>query len=233
MAARARRRVSALRRHFPAPVSRAVLSRLGGRASDRPARPAGRGPLPRLYRRDDRHRHARRFATPIPSPISPSCNSPGCSRRGSRAPRGCAACSPSLFEREVEIDEFVGSLARPSTRRAHALGAANSRLGHDCIVGASMYSVSDKFRIRVFVRGHRAFPSSSCPARRARPANRRRGLSLYRRGIRLGHGARDSRRPDHAGRARPRRAARLDELDVAQLGEDRRDDPHATRASTW
>ena len=35
---------------------------------------------------------------------------------------------------------------------ARALGAANSRLGVDCIAGASMFGISDKFRVRVYVR---------------------------------------------------------------------------------
>jgi type VI secretion system protein ImpH len=32
------------------------------------------------------------------------------------------------------------------------LGAASSTLGRDCIVGAAVFSVSDKFRIRIFVK---------------------------------------------------------------------------------
>ena len=66
LAAGARRRVSAFRRHLPAPFHRAVFSRLGGCASDRAKRPARRGSISRLYRFDDRRRRAavprRRFA---------------------------------------------------------------------------------------------------------------------------------------------------------------------------
>jgi type VI secretion system protein ImpH len=58
----------------------------------------------------------------------------------------------SYLKTRVEIDEFVGSwLALDASERSR-LGAANSRLGDDCVAGAAMYSVSDKFRIRVFVR---------------------------------------------------------------------------------
>ena len=57
LASRTGRRVSSFRRSLPAPFPGAVLSRLGGRASDHPARPARRRPLPHLYRRDDRHRN--------------------------------------------------------------------------------------------------------------------------------------------------------------------------------
>ena len=93
-----------------------------------------------------------------------------------------------------------------------------------------MYGVSDKFRIRVYVRDiehYRRFLPGSPLAR----ANRRRSFPLRRRGIRLGHGARDSGRRDRAGPARPECPARLDKLDGAQLVQDRRDDPHATRGS--
>ncbi len=57
-----------------------------------------------------------------------------------------------LLKARVEIQEFVGSwlVFDPSERTR--LGQANSALGADCIAGASMYSVSDKFRVRVFVR---------------------------------------------------------------------------------
>jgi type VI secretion system protein ImpH len=57
----------------------------------------------------------------------------------------------SFLRTRVEIGEFVGAwLAFDSGERTR-LGAANSRLGVDCIAGASMYGVSDKFRVRVYV----------------------------------------------------------------------------------
>ncbi len=58
----------------------------------------------------------------------------------------------SFLKARVEIGEFVGAwLALDPSERAR-LGQANSCLGEDCVSGASMYSVSDKFRVRVYVR---------------------------------------------------------------------------------
>jgi type VI secretion system protein ImpH len=57
-----------------------------------------------------------------------------------------------LFGVKVEIDEFVGSWLTFDKQERTQLGALQSRLGSDCILGASMFSVSDKIRIRVFVR---------------------------------------------------------------------------------
>ena len=56
-----------------------------------------------------------------------------------------------LFNVKVEIDEFVGSWLKFEADECSRLGAAQSRLGADCILGASSFSVNDKFRIRVFV----------------------------------------------------------------------------------
>jgi type VI secretion system protein ImpH len=57
-----------------------------------------------------------------------------------------------LFGVKVEIDEFVGSWLSFDKQECSQLGASQSRLGGDCILGSSMFSVSDKFRIRVFVK---------------------------------------------------------------------------------
>jgi len=57
-----------------------------------------------------------------------------------------------LFGVKVEIDEFVGSWLSFDRKECSQLGASQSRLGGDCILGSSMFSVSDKFRIRVFVK---------------------------------------------------------------------------------
>ena len=57
-----------------------------------------------------------------------------------------------LFGVKVEIDEFVGSWLTFDKQECTQLGALQSRLGADCILGASMFSVSDKIRIRVFVK---------------------------------------------------------------------------------
>ena len=57
-----------------------------------------------------------------------------------------------MFGVAVEIDEFVGSWLTFDDSERTRLGAAHSGLGADCMLGASVFSVSDKFRIRVFVR---------------------------------------------------------------------------------
>jgi type VI secretion system protein ImpH len=62
----------------------------------------------------------------------------------------------NLLKTRVEIMEFAGAwLALDPSERTN-LGQANCRLGEDCLCGASVFSVSDKFRVRVFVRdiGH-------------------------------------------------------------------------------
>ena len=57
-----------------------------------------------------------------------------------------------LFAARVEIDEFVGVWLTLDPGERSRLGKRASGLGGDCMLGASMFSVSDKFRIRVFVR---------------------------------------------------------------------------------
>jgi type VI secretion system protein ImpH len=58
----------------------------------------------------------------------------------------------SYLRARVEIDEFVGAWLELDPTERTRLGAANSRLGEDCVAGATMFTVGDKFRIRVFVR---------------------------------------------------------------------------------
>jgi type VI secretion system protein ImpH len=56
-----------------------------------------------------------------------------------------------LLGARVEIEEFVGVwLNLDEGERTH-VGRGNSRLGEDCICGANIYGVDDKFRVRVFV----------------------------------------------------------------------------------
>jgi type VI secretion system protein ImpH len=57
-----------------------------------------------------------------------------------------------MFDVKVEIDEFVGSWLKFDENECSRLGARQSRVGRDCILGASSFSVSDKFRVRVFVK---------------------------------------------------------------------------------
>ncbi len=56
-----------------------------------------------------------------------------------------------LFGVRTEIDEFVGSRLKLDAYDQTTLGGRNSRLGEDVIVGASCFSVEDKFRIRLFM----------------------------------------------------------------------------------
>lgn len=56
-----------------------------------------------------------------------------------------------LFGVKVEIEEFVGlRLVLDPTERSH-LGTANSTLGGNAMVGSALYSVQDKFRLRLYV----------------------------------------------------------------------------------
>jgi type VI secretion system protein ImpH len=57
-----------------------------------------------------------------------------------------------LFGVKVEVDEFVGSWLSFDKHECSQLGASQSRLGADCILGSSMFSVSEKFRMRIFVK---------------------------------------------------------------------------------
>ena len=67
------------------------------------------------------------------------------------------ACLTSFLETRVEIEEFVGGWLELDPAERTRVGQANSRLGQDCVAGESMYTVSDKFRIRVFVRDIKHF----------------------------------------------------------------------------
>lgn len=57
-----------------------------------------------------------------------------------------------LFGARVEIDEFVGVWLTLEPSARSRLGARPCGLGSDCMLGASTFSVADKFRVRVFVR---------------------------------------------------------------------------------
>jgi type VI secretion system protein ImpH len=57
-----------------------------------------------------------------------------------------------LFGVRVEIDEFVGSWLAFDAADCSALGSRNSELGTSMSLGASIFSVQDKIRIRVFSR---------------------------------------------------------------------------------
>ena len=87
-----------------------------------------------------------------------------------------------LMGTRVEIEEFVGSWLTLDASERTRLGAAQSRLGDDCVLGASVFSVSDKFRVRVFARNI-AHYESFLPGAPARARDRGRRVSLCRRGI--------------------------------------------------
>jgi type VI secretion system protein ImpH len=56
-----------------------------------------------------------------------------------------------LFGVRVDVQEFVGvRLVLEPEEHSH-LGRANSRLGVDAMMGSSIYSVQDKFRLRLYV----------------------------------------------------------------------------------
>jgi type VI secretion system protein ImpH len=57
-----------------------------------------------------------------------------------------------LFGVTVEIEEFVGSRLTLEPGDCTRLGARNSALGQDVMVGGTCFTIEDKFRIRIFVR---------------------------------------------------------------------------------
>lgn len=57
-----------------------------------------------------------------------------------------------LFDAEVEIDQFVGSWLRFESDEQTRLGQRHSALGQSTMLGASIFSVQDKFRIRIFAK---------------------------------------------------------------------------------
>lgn len=55
-----------------------------------------------------------------------------------------------LFGIRCEVDEFVGGFLAFERSDQSRLGRAHSRLGADCLVGSSVYSVEDKIRLRLY-----------------------------------------------------------------------------------
>ena len=54
-----------------------------------------------------------------------------------------------LFGVEVEVEEFVGAFLPFDPEDRSRLGASHARLGIDLLLGSSVYSVEDKFRLRI------------------------------------------------------------------------------------
>lgn len=74
---------------------------------------------------------------------------------GVLAPRAKSACRlegaiEGLFGVRVEVEEFVGTRLPFEPADHSRLGRANAGLGVDLLLGASVYSVEDRIRIRVF-----------------------------------------------------------------------------------
>ena len=57
-----------------------------------------------------------------------------------------------LFGVETEIEEFVGARYTLIDEDLTRLGARNSRLGEDVILGGACFSIEDKFRVRIYTK---------------------------------------------------------------------------------
>jgi type VI secretion system protein ImpH len=55
-----------------------------------------------------------------------------------------------IFDVEAEIEEFVGLQLEVDESERTRIGSNNSRLGTDMMVGASVFSLQDKIRIRIY-----------------------------------------------------------------------------------
>ena len=64
-----------------------------------------------------------------------------------------ASAVKGLFNVNAEIDEFVGSHLVLEEGDRSRVGQRNSALGTDMMLGASFYTVQDKFRVRIFTAG--------------------------------------------------------------------------------
>jgi type VI secretion system protein ImpH len=63
-----------------------------------------------------------------------------------------AAAICGLFGVKAEVDEFVGARLTLEVSERTFLGKGNNRLGEDAMLGAGVYSVQDKIRIRIYTR---------------------------------------------------------------------------------
>ena len=62
-----------------------------------------------------------------------------------------------LFDVKAEVDQFVGSWLKFDLADRTALGRRHSGLGRDLLVGASIFSVQDKIRVRIFTSSLKQF----------------------------------------------------------------------------
>lgn len=72
----------------------------------------------------------------------------GAQARGASRLRGLIS---GMFNVAVEIEEFVGSYLEFEASQRTRLGQRNSRLGADMLMGSSVFSIEDKFRVRIYV----------------------------------------------------------------------------------
>ena len=188
--------------------------------NDRPAEDRFRD----FHRLDDRYRDARAVGTRTRSRISPSWNMRGCSRRKVKSASRLRTFLSCLLRTRVEIDEFVGAWLDVRSSERTRLGGRTRRLGGDCIARREHVQRQRQVpRPRLRAR-HRAF--RAVLARLADGASRsptRCSSTSERNTI----GTWSSPFPPARSRrcASARRSARLDELDVAELVEGRRDNP--------
>jgi type VI secretion system protein ImpH len=56
-----------------------------------------------------------------------------------------------MFDVEVEIDEFVGSYLEFDPHQRTRVGQANSGVGSTLLLGSAVFSIEDKFRVRIYV----------------------------------------------------------------------------------
>ena len=122
-----------------------------------------------------------------------------------------------MFGVDVEIDEFVGSRLVFEESERTRLGRNNSGLGVDILVGASVFSVQDKISVRIFVQSMADYVKFLPTGGRCEPLA---DLVFFYIGEQLDW---DVELAIPAGAIEPVRLsplwpARLDELDVAQLG---------------
>jgi type VI secretion system protein ImpH len=64
-----------------------------------------------------------------------------------------------VFRCTVEVEQFVGSRLVLDPEDVSRIGGKNAELGRDLMLGASLYSVTDKFRLRILTRDMREYRS--------------------------------------------------------------------------
>ncbi len=123
----------------------------------------------------------------------------------------------------VEIDEFVGSWLMFDVDDRSKLGQKLASLGEDLLLGASVLSVEDKIRIRIYVRDFAQY-EQFLPTETPNLSEPLADVVFFYIGDELDWDV-ELAIPSGRGRtghARAERAARLDDLGVAELDVERR-----------